>query len=218
MSARVPQPPESYGFLGVTSQLDNDPKTYGGATMSDIYSGKWHEVMKSEMDSMSSNQVWTLVDRPKGVRPVGCKWVYKRKIGADGEVTTFKARLVVKGYTQQPGVDFEKTFSPVAMAKSIQIMLAIAAWYDYEIWQMDVKTAFFNSFLEEEIYMDQPEGFMVVVEEQKVCHLQRSIYDLKQASGAGTYILMKSYGAMISLRTTLTLVYTRRLVGALLCS
>ncbi|KAK4397649.1 Retrovirus-related Pol polyprotein from transposon TNT 1-94 [Sesamum angolense] len=180
-SARVPQPPEMYGFLGVTGQLDNDPKTYGEA-MSDIDSGKRLEAMQSEMDSMSSNQVWTLVDRPKGVRPVGCKWVYKRRIGADGEVTTFKARLVANGYTQRPGVDFEETFSPVAMAKSIQIMLAIAAWYGYEIWQMDVKTAFLNGFVEEEIYIDQPKGFTVVGEEQKVCHLQRSIYGLKQAS------------------------------------
>ncbi|KAL0294442.1 UNVERIFIED_CONTAM: Retrovirus-related Pol polyprotein from transposon TNT 1-94 [Sesamum radiatum] len=131
---------------------------------------------------MSSNKVWTLVDPPKGVKPVGCKWVYKRKLGADGEVTTFKARFVAKGYTQRPGVDFEETYSPVAMAKSIRIMLAIAAWYDYEIWQMDVKTAFLNGFVEEEIYMDQPEGFTSIGEEQKVFHLQRSIYGLKQAS------------------------------------
>ncbi|KAL0290254.1 UNVERIFIED_CONTAM: Retrovirus-related Pol polyprotein from transposon RE1 [Sesamum calycinum] len=140
-SARVPQPPERYGFLGVTGQLDNDRKTYGEA-MLDIDSEKWLEAVKFEMNSMSSNQVWMLVDRPKGVRPVGCKWVYKRKIVADGEVTTFKARLVAKGYIQRPGVDFEETFSPVAMAKSIRIMLAIAAWYDYEIWQMDVKNGF----------------------------------------------------------------------------
>ncbi|KAL0445169.1 UNVERIFIED_CONTAM: Retrovirus-related Pol polyprotein from transposon RE2 [Sesamum latifolium] len=91
--------------------------------------------------------------------------VYKRKLGADGEVTTFKARLVAKGYTQRPGVDFEETYSLVAMAKSIRIMLAIAAWYDYEIWQMDMKTAFLNGFVEEEIYMDQPEGFTSVGEE-----------------------------------------------------
>ncbi|KAL0287195.1 UNVERIFIED_CONTAM: hypothetical protein Scaly_3146600 [Sesamum calycinum] len=76
------QAPERYGFLGMTSQLDNDPKTYGEA-MSDIDSKKRLEAMKFEMDSMSSNQVWTLVDRPKGVRRVGCKWVYKRKIGVD---------------------------------------------------------------------------------------------------------------------------------------
>ncbi|KAL0427740.1 UNVERIFIED_CONTAM: Retrovirus-related Pol polyprotein from transposon RE2 [Sesamum latifolium] len=138
--------------------------------------------MKSEIDSMSSNQVWTLVDRAKGVKPIGCKWVYKHKISADGEVTTFKARLVAKGYTQRPGVEFEETFSPVAKAKSIRIMLAIEVWYDYKIWQMDVKMTFLNGFIEEEIYMDQPEGFTVVGEEQKVCHLQRSIYGLKKAS------------------------------------
>ncbi|KAK4386138.1 Retrovirus-related Pol polyprotein from transposon RE1 [Sesamum angolense] len=125
-SARVPQPPERYGFLGVTGQLDNDPKTYREA-ISDIDSEKWLEVMKSKMDSMSSNEVWMLVDTPKGGKPVGWKWVYKHKIGADGEVTTFKARLVAKGYTQRPGDDFEETFSPVAMAKSIRIMIATTA-------------------------------------------------------------------------------------------
>ncbi|KAL0396325.1 UNVERIFIED_CONTAM: Secreted RxLR effector protein [Sesamum calycinum] len=165
-STRVPQPPERYGFLAVIGQLDNDIKTYGEA-MSGIYLGKWFEAMKFEMDSMSSNQVLTLVDRPKGVKPVGCKWVYKRKIDADGEVTAFKARLVAKGSTRQPRVDFEETFSPIAMAKSIRIMLAIAVWNNYEIWQTDVKMAFLNDFVEEEIYMDQLEGFMIIGEEQK---------------------------------------------------
>ncbi|KAL0281726.1 UNVERIFIED_CONTAM: Retrovirus-related Pol polyprotein from transposon TNT 1-94 [Sesamum radiatum] len=179
-STRESRVPERYGFMGLTSQLDNDPNTYGEA-MSDIDSDKWLEPMKSEMDSMGSNEVWTLVDLPKGVRHVGCKWVYKHKLGANGEVTAFKARLVAKGYTRRPGVDFEETYSPVAMAKSIRILLALAAWYDYEIWQMDVKTAFLNGFVEEEIFMDQPEGFTTVGEEQKVCRLQRSIYGLKQA-------------------------------------
>ncbi|KAL0420505.1 UNVERIFIED_CONTAM: Retrovirus-related Pol polyprotein from transposon RE2 [Sesamum latifolium] len=111
--------------------------------------------MKFEMDSMGSNHVWTLVDPPIGTRPIGCKWVYKRKLETDGEIKTFKARLVAKGYTQRPGVEFEETYSPMAMDKSIRILLAIAAWYDYEIWQMDVKTAFLNDFVEEEIFMDQ---------------------------------------------------------------
>ncbi|KAL0394411.1 UNVERIFIED_CONTAM: Retrovirus-related Pol polyprotein from transposon TNT 1-94 [Sesamum latifolium] len=84
------------------------------------------------MDSMSSNKVWTLVDIPKGVKPVGCKWVYKRKLGADGEVTTFKARLVEK-----------------------------AAWYDYEIWQMDMKTAFLNGFVEERDLYGSAGGFYI---------------------------------------------------------
>ncbi|KAL0294898.1 UNVERIFIED_CONTAM: Transposon Ty2-GR1 Gag-Pol polyprotein [Sesamum radiatum] len=96
-STRESQVPERYGFVGLTSQLDNDPKTYGEA-MSDIDSDKWLKAMKSEMDSMGSNEVLTLVDPPKGVRPVGCKWVYKHKLGAKGEVTAFKARLVAKGY------------------------------------------------------------------------------------------------------------------------
>ncbi|KAL0445202.1 UNVERIFIED_CONTAM: hypothetical protein Slati_2242900, partial [Sesamum latifolium] len=96
------------------------------------------------MDLICSNQVLTLVDPPKGARPVGCKWVYKRELGVEGEVTTFKAKLVAKGYTQRPRVDFDETYSPVAMAKSIRILLAIAASYDYEIWQMDVKMAFQN--------------------------------------------------------------------------
>ncbi|KAL0286032.1 UNVERIFIED_CONTAM: Retrovirus-related Pol polyprotein from transposon RE2 [Sesamum radiatum] len=136
-STRESRVPERYGFVGLTSQLDNDPKMYGEA-MSDIDSDKWLEAMKSEMNSMGSNQV-----------------------------TAFKARLVAKGYTQRPGVDFEETYWPVAMAKSIRILFAIAAWYDYEIWQMDVKTAFLNSFVEEEIFMDQPGGFTTVGEEQK---------------------------------------------------
>ncbi|KAL0361304.1 UNVERIFIED_CONTAM: hypothetical protein Sradi_3814900 [Sesamum radiatum] len=100
-STRESRVPERYGFVGLSSQLDNDPKTYREA-ISDIDSDKWLEAMKSEMDSMGSNQVWTLVDPPKGARPVGCKWVYKRKLGADEEVTAFKARLVAKGYTPRP--------------------------------------------------------------------------------------------------------------------
>ncbi|KAL0434340.1 UNVERIFIED_CONTAM: Retrovirus-related Pol polyprotein from transposon RE2 [Sesamum latifolium] len=131
-STRESRPPETYGFVGLTSQLDNDPKTYG-EVMSDINSDKWLEAMKFEMDSMGSNQCWTLVDPTKCIKPVGCKWVYKCKLGANGEVTAFKARRVAKGYTQLPGVNFEETYSPVAMAKSIRILLAIAALYDYEI-------------------------------------------------------------------------------------
>src|SRR5713101_5967839 len=100
--------------------------------------------MKSELDSMYSNYVWDLVKAPNGIKLVGCKWVYKRKRGIDGKVETFKARLVAKGYTKKEGIDYEKTFSPVAMLKSIRILLSIAAHYDYEIWKMDVKTAFLN--------------------------------------------------------------------------
>ena len=94
---------------------------------------------------------------------------------------TYKARLVAKGFRQRQGVDYEETFSPVAMLKSIRILFAIAAHYDYEVWQLDVKTAFLNGYVEEEIFMEQPKGFESE-EGSKVCKLNRSIYGLNQAS------------------------------------
>ncbi|KAM1523155.1 hypothetical protein ACFX10_013206 [Malus domestica] len=188
-SEQVSKPPKRYGLHNDFAELhllgDNDtkedPRDYTEA-MSDIDSKRWQEAMKSEMDSMYQNQVWTLVDPPEGIVPVGNKWVFKRKIGVDGNVETYKARLVAKGYRQREGIDYEETFSPVAMIKSIRILLAIATYHDYKIWKMDVKTAFLNGYLEEELYMTQPEGFMSKSEKTKVCKLQRFIYGLKQAS------------------------------------
>ena len=128
--------------------------------MDDSYKDKWEDAMNQEMESMYSNFVWELIDPLEDVRPIGCKWIFKRKRGIDGKVETFKARLVAKGNTQKEGVDYEETFSPVAMVKSIRILLSIAACLDYEIWKMDVKMAFLNGYLEESIYMMQPEGFV----------------------------------------------------------
>jgi len=160
---------------------DDDPKSYKEA-MQSLDRDKWQSAMESEMESMKINKVWTLVEASKDIKSIGCKWVYKKKIGADGKVETYKARLVAKGYRQKEGIDYDETFSPVAMIKSIRILLAIAAYYDYEIWQMDVKTAFLNGELKEEVYMTQPEGFTSMSDHNKVCKLQRSIYGLKQAS------------------------------------
>ena len=150
--------------------------------MLDIDSVKWQEAMKSKLDSMHQNQVWDLVQLPEGIVPIDCKWVYKRKRRPDGKVETFKAKLVAKGYTQRPSVDYDEKFSPVTMLKSIRILLSIATYHDYEIWQMDVKTAFLNGFLDEEIYMNQPEGFVSSETSSMVCKLKKSIYGLKQAS------------------------------------
>ena len=137
----------------------DDPATYEEAMMSPD-SNKWLEAMKSEMESMYENQVWTLVDLPHDRKAVENKWIFKRKTDADGNVTIYKARLVAKGFRQIQGVDYDETFSPVAMLKSVRIMLAIAAYFDYEIWQMDFKTAFLNGNIEEELYMIQPKGFV----------------------------------------------------------
>ncbi|KAJ0522562.1 putative RNA-directed DNA polymerase [Helianthus annuus] len=158
-----------------------EPSTYKAA-ISGNESEKWLEAMGVEMQSMYDNQVWDLVELPPECRTVGSKWVFKLKTDMDGNVQTYKARLVAKGFTQTQGVDYEETFSPVAMLKSIRILLAIATYYDYEIWQMDVKTAFLNGHLTEDVYMEQPEGFVDPKNPKKVCKLNKSIYGLKQAS------------------------------------
>src|SRR5512132_2155355 len=128
---------------------------------------------------------------------IGDKWIFKKKMDADGNITVYKARLVAKGYRQVQGVDYDDTFSPVAKLKSVRIMLAIAAFYDYERWQMDIKTAFLNGFLKEELYMIQPEGFVDPKNADKVWKLQRSIYGLVQASRSWNIrfdSVIKAYG------------------------
>ena len=185
-SGRVTRLPARYMLLGetytaISDEHVQDPTSYNEALI-DRDVEFWKKAMNQEMESMYSNKVWELVEAPNGVKPIGCKWIYKRKRGVDGRVETFKARLVAKGFTQKEGIDYEETFSPVAMLKSIRILLSIAAVLDYEIWQMDVKTAFLNGHLEENIYMQQPDGFIQKGQEHMVCKLQRSIYGLKQAS------------------------------------
>ncbi|KAJ9543891.1 LOW QUALITY PROTEIN: hypothetical protein OSB04_023598 [Centaurea solstitialis] len=182
-SSRVRQEPDRYlGFLVSQDSGDlNEPTSYGEA-VSGNESKQWQEAMKAEMQSMYDNQVWELTDLPQHCRAVGRKWVFKKKTDMDGKVHTFKARLVVKGFTQTHGIDYDETFSPVAMLKSIRILMAISAYFNYEIWQMDVKTAFLNGKLTEDVYMEQPEGFEDPKNPNKVCKLLKSIYGLKQAS------------------------------------
>src|SRR3954471_23283387 len=182
-STRTRTTPDWYDPVMSVMLVDNtdDPATYEEAMLSP-YSNKWQEAMKSEIGSMYENQVWTLVDLPDGRKAVENKWILKKKTYADGNVTVYKSRIVAKVFRQIQGVDYDETFSPAAKLKSVRILLAIAADYDYEIWQMDVKTAFLNGFFKEELYMMQPEGFVDPKNADKVCKLQRSIYGLVQAS------------------------------------
>ncbi|GKB65552.1 retrotransposon protein, putative, ty1-copia subclass, partial [Tanacetum coccineum] len=115
-------------------------------------------------------------------KTVGSKWLFKKKTNIDGAVHTYKARLVAKGYTQTSRIDYVETFSPIADIRAIRILIAISAFYDYEIWQMDVKTAFLNRYLSKEVYMEQPKGFVNPKYPNRECKLKRSIYGLKQAS------------------------------------
>nr|GEX82869.1 hypothetical protein [Tanacetum cinerariifolium] len=159
----------------------NEPANYKAALL-DPESEKWLNAMNVEMQSMKDNEVWVLVVLPPNGKTVGSKWLFKKKTDMDGNVHTNKARLVAKGYTQTLGIDYKETFSLVADIRAIRILIAIDAYYDYEIWQMDVKTAFLNGYLNEEVYMEQPEGFVNMKYPNRVCKLKRSIYGLKQAS------------------------------------
>ncbi|KAK1440871.1 hypothetical protein QVD17_06703 [Tagetes erecta] len=186
-SSRTRKEPERYLWnlegaeVLVVADSNDAPANYK-SVISDLESEKWREAMNAEMQSMRENQAWDLVELPPESRAIGSKWIFKRKLDMHGKVHTYKARLVVKGYTQIEGIDYEETFSPVAMIKSIRILLAIAAYYDYEIWQMDVKTAFLNGHLSEDVYMVHPEGFVDPKYPKRVCKLNKSIYGLKQAS------------------------------------
>ncbi|CAL0304779.1 unnamed protein product [Lupinus luteus] len=138
--------------------------------------------MNEEIESLHKNGTWALTELPEGKRPLRCKWIYKKKDGIPGvEDPRCKARLVVKGFNQKKGIDFNEIFSPVVRHTSIRVLLAFVALFDLELEQLDVKTAFLHGELEEEIYMEQPEGFIVPDKEHLVCRLKKSLYGLKQA-------------------------------------
>ena len=119
-------------MVEVPEELETCPCNYNEA-IQDKDATLWQKIMNTKMESMYSNQVWSLIDAPDGVKPIGCKWIYKWKRGIDGKMETFKARLVVKGYTQKEGFDYEETFSHVAMIKYIRILLSIIVHMNYEI-------------------------------------------------------------------------------------
>ncbi|GAA0159061.1 transmembrane signal receptor [Lithospermum erythrorhizon] len=133
------------------------------------------------MNSLNKNHTFTLVKKQDNFKVLKNRWIYKLKIDPSTNVPRYKARLVVKGFAQRQGIDFEEIFSPVVKMTSIRLVLGLAAAYDLEIEQMDVKTAFLHGDLQEDIYMQQPEGFEVEGKETLVCKLQKSLYGLKQA-------------------------------------
>jgi hypothetical protein len=134
------------------------------------------------MQSLEKNCTWEVVPLPEKKKTVRCKWIFKRKEGLTlSEPPKFKARLVAKGYNQIPGVDYNDVFSPVVKHSSIRTFFSIVASHDLELEQLDVKTAFLHGEIEEDIYMDQPEGFIVPGKEKFVYKLKRSLYGLKQS-------------------------------------
>ena len=181
-SARQSNPPDRYGYscMSVVSPC-SEPSSFKEATeCSD--SDRWKLAMDAEIASMDSLNVWTLQTLPKDRKVVGSTWVYKKKIGPDGEISSYKARLVAQGYSQQYGIDYQETFSPVIRFESIRTILALSVQHDWKVHQMDVSTAFLNGNMDEDIYMKQPPGYVKKGKEDLVCKLNRSIYGLKQSS------------------------------------
>jgi hypothetical protein len=160
---------------------DDEPRTFQEARSSSV-KDEWIKAVNDKIESMKTNQVCDLVNLPPRRKTIGNKWVPKVKRKANGSIERYKAHLLAKGYTQQKGIDYEETFSPVVRFASIHLILAIVTYMNLELYQMDVKTAFLNGELDEEIYMDQPIGFVADRQERKVCKLKQSIYGLKQSS------------------------------------
>lgn len=171
----------TYQAAILSYSLEIEPKNFKEA----IASLKWTKAMDVELQAMELNRTWSVVELPPGKNVVGCKWVFTIKYLSDGTVERYKARLVAKGFTQQEGVDYFETFSPVAKLASVKLILGLTAKKGWILAQMDVTSAFLHSDLEEEIYMSLPQGYTPasgVLPPNAVCRLHKSIYGLKQAS------------------------------------
>ena len=184
------------------NELEDDPPVRGTRLLSDIYQRcniafyepagyeealkdcKWKKAMEEELSMIQKNNTWTLVDRPEGRKVIGMKWIYRTKLNVDNSINKHKARLVVKGYAQIFGVDYSDTFAPIVRLDIIRLLLAISAQKGWKVFQLDVKSAFLNGVLQEEIYVEQPDGFVIQGAEDKVYLLQKALYGLKQAPRA----------------------------------
>ncbi|KAK4260610.1 hypothetical protein QN277_003703 [Acacia crassicarpa] len=142
----------------------------------------WKQAAEEELRALKENRTWEITPLPKGKKPVGCRWIFTPKFNPDGSINKYKARLVAKGYTQTYGIDYQETFAPVVKFNTIQVLLSIAANLDWSLHQLDVKNAFLNGDLEEEVYMEIPDG--VLAPNNSVCKLNKSLYGLKQSPRA----------------------------------
>ncbi|GAA0159622.1 transmembrane signal receptor [Lithospermum erythrorhizon] len=145
---------------------------------------KWRKAMQSEIESIERNNTWSLTTLPQGSKKIGVKWIYKTKTDEAGNITKHKARLVAKGYSQREGVDYTEVFAPVAKMDTVRMILSIAAHKNWKIYQLDVKSAFLQGEIEEEVYVSQPPGFEVIGKEDHVYKLHKALYGLKQAPRA----------------------------------
>jgi hypothetical protein len=158
-------------FLSMTK-----PKKFDEAN----HHNDWIRAMNEELDWIEKNNTWELVPRPEEKNVIGSKWVFKNKMNEKGQVVRNKARLVCKGYAQVEGQDFDETFTPVVILEAIRMFLSYLCHKNFKVDQMDVKSTFLNGYLEEEVYMEKPEGFSLTDNYNYVCKLKKALYELKQ--------------------------------------
>lgn len=184
------RPPERYRnpytFFNTTERNEKivaEVKTYKEAIKS-TKSKYWKEAMKAEVEALENNNTWTLFDETNNKNALPGKWVYRVKYGADGEVDKYKARYVAKGFAQIEGLDYFETYAPTCKPETFKTLLAVAAHKDLHLCQMDGKSAYLHSRIEDEIYLEQPQGFTKGGENRQtlVCKLKKSIHGLKQAA------------------------------------
>jgi len=171
--------PSYFSFISSVSSI-TIPKTLKEA----LDHPGWRQTMISEIQALDHNKTWELIPLPSGKKTVGCRWVYAIKVGPNGKVDRLKAQLVAKGYTQIYGLDYNDTFSLVAKMTIVRLFLTMTAICHWLIHQLDIKNAFLHGDLEEEVYMEQPLGFIAHGESSLVCKLRRSLYGLKQSPRA----------------------------------
>ncbi|KAG5561088.1 hypothetical protein RHGRI_004190 [Rhododendron griersonianum] len=164
--------------LAFLSQVE--PKSFVEAEKDE----SWILAMQEELNQFERNQVWTLVPKPENSSVIGTKWVFKNKMDESGVVVRNKARLVAQGYNQEEGIDFDETFAPVARLEAIRMLLAFACYKNFKLFQMDVKSAFLNGFISEEVFVKQPPGFQNHEFPDHVFKLSKALYGLKQAPRA----------------------------------
>ena len=169
--------PAFASFIANVHRL-SEPTSYKEAISDPL----WQTAMAEELAALYQTHTWDLVPLPPGKHTIGCRWVYKIKTKSDGSVERYKARLVAKGYAQKYGMDYEETFAPVAKMTTVRTLIAVSSIRQWKIYQMDVKNAFLNGDLHEEVYMSPPPG--IAHRPGEVCRLRKALYGLKQAPRA----------------------------------
>ena len=181
MSSFVSYSNLSPNFSAFTAKLSSIP--IPNNIQEALRSPEWKKAVYEEINALEKNQTWVMEELPRNKPTVGCKWVFTPKFNADGTLERYKARLVAKGFTQTYGIDYTETFAPVAKLNTVRVLLSVAVNLDWPLQQLDVKNAFLNGDLEEEVFMDPPPGF----EDRfgtKVCRLKKALYGLKQSPRA----------------------------------